>query len=131
MYHRIFAATLAIAEQNAYQAITQYRPEFRTLSRDQWRKKLGELLVTFDDPIASKSPSSTLQHGIMHKLATEKRCSWCKDPSDKGEARKCKYACACGEVVCSPLTDRDWFAKHLKSASRTEMGLSPLKRRKM
>jgi len=115
----------------SYQAITQYRPEFRTLSRDQWRKKLGELLVTFDDPIASKPPKSTSQHGFMKKLVSEKRCSWCKKPSDKGEAWKCKYACVCGEAVCSPLTGRDCFAKHMASVSRTEMGFSPLKKRKM
>eukprot|EP00798_Chlamydomonas_sp_ICE-L_P002138 gene2138-18187_t len=57
VHHRIFAATLAMCEQNAYQALTTYRAhKFGDLSRDEWRRQLRAALVRFKEPVARVVP---------------------------------------------------------------------------
>eukprot|EP00798_Chlamydomonas_sp_ICE-L_P007868 gene7868-1075_t len=57
VHQRIFAATLAMCEQNAYQVLTMYRAhQFGDLSRDEWRRQLGAALVRFKEPVARAVP---------------------------------------------------------------------------
>lgn len=124
VYHRIFAAMVAIMECNAYNAIVCFNKEYHNLSRDDWRRMLATQLC---DRLSRNQTETLVEaghkaHMSLKKLKTSRVCWLCSERS--------YWTCDCGEVVCSPLTEGDrgqCWTKHMIDASRRSAGLSPMK----
>lgn len=112
VFHRIFSAFLAFSETNAYNALIATRPDFAQMTRLDWRKELSNALLRRDSPMQLR-PRATpiISHMMMVKLDKAKRCTKCKDKTNRGTL--CGYACECGVVVCATTTGRPCFAQHL------------------
>jgi hypothetical protein len=127
--HRMFAATLAFTESNAYHALKRSHGDFRDITREAWREELSR--ASGDKPSLAPGVNGGIGlHDILAPLGSQKRCVMCKVPGNE-YGHTCKFSCSCGVVVCNPRTDRPCYAKHLQSVARVQLGMSPIKRARL
>jgi hypothetical protein len=110
-FHRLFAATLAFIESNAYHAIRCTHPHFKDTTRAQWRHLLSTALRNYGTPMLTRTPATPLAHSKLVPLDGQLRCRICTPL--KGHSPQVRWACTCGLAMCPPTSGRDCYARHL------------------
>jgi hypothetical protein len=106
--HRLFAATLAISEANAFHAFVSSHDHFQynvKMTRDAWRSKLSNGLLELGGKgqSISRTVSQHPLHGHMSlvSLGKQARCQICRKRQADGRAGRTRMACQCGVAVCA------------------------------
>ena len=122
VWDRLFAATLAMVEVNAFLAYTQHcGAEAKKMTRHQWRLSLSSGLILnkylVQNSVLPCSPALAARgeksHMYMVPLGKQLRCQHC--------TKRTSLACACGDAVCNPSTGRTCFATHVLEAQQGKL----------
>jgi hypothetical protein len=120
LWMRMYGASLAICETNAYFAYMAHGSPATGYDRHAWHEQLSEALINnqwlgarLTQQVGGEEGLTTLDaHGYIKSDGKKLKCVYC--------GGRTRFACMCGVVVCSPQCQKDsnWvvrkcYAKHL------------------